>query len=307
MRKVYGKVALLLVLILVLSIGMTAMLGVQTLPDESTVSVVASIFPVYTAALQVVGSCEDVTVTCLTSPKAGCVHDYQLSPSEKAVLSSADVLIMNGAGAESFLETVLNGLPLVEKIDLSADIPLLSYEHGEDHHVHDHGENEHLWVDPVRYAQQVRRLRDGLCEADPAHATTYTQNAARYLEKIQQKQQELAEVTLPFTHAVLFHDSMAYVGELLGLKTIGTLPLGENRTASAAELSDIAAALGGKKALFLYDSQYDVLHSKLTEYADRAEMIRWNTAVLPIKEVAVQDTWIHAMQQNIKAVKEASA
>ena len=307
MRKVYGKVALLLALILVISIGLTAMLGVQTPLDDSTVSVVASIFPVYTAALQVVGSCEGVTVTCLTSPQAGCVHDYQLSPSEMAVLTSADVLVMNGAGAESFLETALEGVSSVTTIDLSAGIDILSCEHGEDHHDHHHEENEHLWVDPVRYAEQVRRLRDGLCEADPAHATTYTQNAARYLEKIQEMQQELAQVSLSFTHAVLFHESMAYVAQMLDLEAIATLPLGEEHAASAAELSAVASALDGKRALFLYDSQYDALHTELTAYAHRAEILRWNTAVLPIKGVAAQDVWIQAMRQNIQAIKEAAA
>ncbi len=300
----YGQVALLLCFILAVSMGLTALFGINAPKTTEDFSVVASFYPLYTAALNVVGSCDGVTVSCLTQPTAGCLHDYQLSPSERAVLGSADILIQNGAGMESFLEPLLQSLTQLTVIDTCADMVLLD---GEEHdHAHDHEGNAHAWVAPDYYAEQVCRLRDGLCAADPARATAYTANAEAYLEKIAAIGRVLGETQHPFTHALLFHDSMAYAAHALHLNILGNIPLGEDRFASAAELTRIARTLKGKSVLLLYDDQYPAMHETLGGYAEQAGIVRWNIAARPADGVAAKDAWLVAMQQNIQALREAA-
>lgn len=307
MKRVYGNVGLLLCLIATVSLGLTAAFGVKTPKKTDDVSVVASFYPLYTVALNVVGTCDGVTVSCLTAPQTGCLHDYQLSPAERATLGEADVLIQNGGGMESFLEAALDALPELTVIDTSAELDLLACEEHDHGHNHDHSENAHLWVDPDLYAEQVKRVRDGLCAADPAHAAEYTANAKTYLKKIAEMEQKLTEVTIPYTHALLFHDSVAYAAKALHLEAVATVPIGENEAASAAELVEIADALKGKAVVLLYDDQYTVLHESLAGYADKAAIVQWNIAAKPISGVAAKDAWLFAMQQNIKALKEAAA
>ena len=304
MKNVYARVALLLFLIATVSLGFTAVFGVKAPQKNNDVSVVASFYPLYTATLNVVGSCDGVTVSCLTEPRAGCLHDYQLSPAERAALGEADVLIQNGGGMESFLEAALESLPDLTVVDTSAGLQLLSCE--EHDHEHDHSANSHIWVDPALYAEQVKRVRDGLCAVDPVHATEYTENATAYLQKIEAVEQQLNELSLPHTHALLFHESVAYAARALHLETVGTIPLGEDEAASAAHLAEIAKALKGKTVLFLYDDQFTALYESLAEYADTATIVLWNTAVQPINGVAAEDAWLFAMRQNINALKEAT-
>ncbi|MBQ9860912.1 MAG: zinc ABC transporter substrate-binding protein, partial [Clostridia bacterium] len=257
--------------------------------------------------LNVVGTCEGVTVSCLTRPQAGCLHDYQLSPAERAALDEADVLLQNGAGMESFLGPALESLSGLTVIDTSAGLDLLTceaHEHGHDHH---HSVNAHLWVDPALYAEQVKRVRDGLCAVDSAHAAEYTANAEAYLQKIAAVEQQLNEISLPHTHALLFHESVAYAAKALQLETVGIVPLGENEAASAGDLAEIADALKGKAVLLLYDTQYTALYESLAQYADKAAIVHWDTAVQPINGVAAKDAWLVAMRQNINALKEAAA
>lgn len=309
MKREYGSVALLLCLIVFVSLGLTAVFGVKAPEKTDDMAVVASFYPLYTAALNVVGACDGVTVSCLTAPQAGCLHDYQLSPAERAALGEADVLIQNGGGMESFLEAALESLPELTVMDISAGLELLTceeHEHGHDHD-HDHSVNAHLWVDPALYAEQVKRVRDGLCEADPVHAAEYTANAKAYLEKIAAVEQQLHDIALPFSHALLFHESVAYAARTLRLETVGTLPLGEDTAASAADLTAIANALKGKAVLLLYDNQYTALYESLAVYADKAAIVRWDIAVRPINGVAAKDVWLFAMRQNINALKEAAA
>lgn len=309
MKTRYGKVAILLCVITIVSLGITAVFGVKTPEKTDELSVMASFYPLYTAALNVVGTCEGVTVSCLTRPQAGCLHDYQLSPAERAALGNADILLQNGAGMESFLEPALESLSKLTVVDTSAGLDLLTceehgHEHGHDHH---HSVNAHVWVDPTLYAEQVKRIRDGLCAADPTRAAEYTANTEAYLQKIAAAEQQMREFTSPLTHALLFHESVAYAAKGLRLETVGIVPLGENEAASAAELAKLANDLKGKAVLLLYDKQYTAQYESLARYADKAAIVRWDTAVQPISGVAARDAWLFAMQQNINALKEAPA
>lgn len=308
MKVRYGSIVLLLLFITAAAFGICALFGVQSPATQGDFSVVASFYPLYTVAKNVVGDCEGVSVECLTQPTTGCLHDYQLSPAERVLLETADVLLLNGAGMEEFLESTLASLPARKTVDTSKGIELLAceeHEH-EEHEGHEHTVNAHVWVDPVRYGEQVKAVRDALCEADPAHAAAYTANAAAYLQKIAAVQQELQGVALPFDSALLFHDSMAYVAQALSLKTVGTLPLGENEAASASELKAAADAVSGQAVLLLYDTQYPALYESLADYAAKAAAVYWNIAVQPIQGVAETDVWLYAMEQNIRAVKEAA-
>ena len=287
------------------SLGITALLGVRK-PQRAAddFSVVASFFPLYTAALQVVGDCEGVTVSCLTQPTAGCVHDYQLSPAERMRLSDADVLILNGAGAESFLTQTLATMSELPCVDTSQGIVLQEVVCEHDHeHDHDHTTNEHIWMRPSRYAKQVQRLCEGLCELDPAHAAEYTRNATEYIGKIEAVQKKLEQIALPLTHAVLFHDSVAYPAEDLGLETVGVVPLGEDEGASAAQLAEISEKIKNKAVLFLYDSQYPVAYESLCDYAAKAAVVTWNSATQPLTAVSAKDVWLVAMEQNLQRLE----
>ncbi|MBR2338358.1 MAG: zinc ABC transporter substrate-binding protein [Clostridia bacterium] len=302
-------IVLLMAGIAMASLGLTA-LTYEPAQKNDGLSVVAATYPMYTAALQVVGDAPNVSVTCLIQPTAGCAHDYQLSPDEMAALSAADVLVRNGVGADDFLEGALTALPHLTQLHVSEGVEVLD-AHG--HHNHDHVHhdtfeaNEHVWVSPSRYAQQVEKLRDGLCAADPAHAEQYTVNAAAYLEKIEQVHTRFVQVgaALKMDGAVLFHDSAAYAADELEIPVAAILPLGEEQGISAGDLTAAAQAVAGKRVLLLYDSQYASQEFSLDEYATHAVTVILDTAVLPRAGVADKDRWLHAMTENLKRLEAA--
>lgn len=289
----------LLCFIAVLSIGMTALFGNFAPKPSDGLSVVASFYPMYTAAKQVIGDTDGVTLTCLTQPTAGCLHDYQLSPAERLTLADADILLLNGAGAEGFLSQVLSSEPDLKTVDTSVGIDTVSEEDG--------APNEHIWVSPTRYIRQVQNLCNGLCKLDPAHAESYQQNTRRYVENLKGLAEELksAAAAIEADGAVLFHESMAYVADELELPVLAELPLGEEQGISAGEFADAAEAVKGKRVVFLYDGQYDLPFSTLEEYADSAVSVLWDTAV---KANGADDgqAYIRATKQNIACLKGAN-
>lgn len=309
MKRQTAAVALLLTGITLLSLGVTALTMEPPAPREDSLTVTAAFFPLYTAALQVVGDTEGVTVRCLTEPSAGCMHDYQLSPDEMAVLTASDLLILNGLGAESFLDAALASLPDLVTIDTSVGIqPLLLCEdtHHDHEHDHDHGlVNEHIWTSPARYAQQVTTLRDELCRLDPDRAAVYTRNAEAYLAQIDEIGRRWAALTAAVDGAVLFHDSVAYAAEALGVPVLATLPVGEDHGVSAGELTAAAETVRGKRVLLLFDRQYPVNDLSLPTYAGTALSVVLETAAGKREGVDPADAWLVAMEANVNALKEA--
>ena len=301
----YGRIALLLAALTVLSLGLSALTGPARVKETDTVSVVAGFYPMYTAALQVAGDSDGVTVSCLTRPTSGCMHDYQLSPAERLVLERADLLLLNGAGAESFLELSLPALTATV-VDTSAGLLLEEGHHEHDGHTHE--VNEHVWTDPVLYEQQVRAVETALCTADPARAATYHANADRYCDRIRESAAALkaAAAALPFKDAVVFHDSLTYPAHTLGLTVCGTLCIGEEQGFSARDVAAVTDAIRGRNVLFLYDDQYPLQMTQLTDYTANSATVLFSTAVRPIANTADADTWLAAMAYNTEQLKKVT-
>lgn len=314
MKRVYGGVALLMAGIAAVSIGVTALFGQYRTRREDGFAVMASFYPLYTAALQVAGGIDGVTVSCLTQPQTGCLHDYQLSPEEMIALKNADILILNGAGAEAFLDSALSQLPGLRVADTSEGISLLEgsgHEHEHDseetEEEHAHAVNEHIWMSPARYARQVENLRDALAGADPAHAAAYRANADRYLEKIREVEARAAGLAqeLAGRDCVTFHDSAAYLAADLSLHVTASLSIGEESGASAGELAAAADALRGRDVLLLYDGQYPVEYGYLADYAASSRSVVLDTAVKAADGGDPADRWLEAMDQNLHLLENA--
>ena len=103
------------------------------------IKVVASFYPMYIMARNVIKDVPGVTVANLTPPMTGCLHDYAVTTNDMKKLVDADIFVANGAGMESFLNRILSQYPKVKIFQLAEGIPLIK-GNGEE------GDNPHLWV-----------------------------------------------------------------------------------------------------------------------------------------------------------------
>ncbi len=310
---IYIKVIAMLLVIAVLGVGITSL----TAPPKETVTpngsgdskewrIVASFYPVYITVLNLTKGIDDVTVECLVTTQVGCLHDYQMSPQERTLLESADVVVMNGAGADA---AVLGAMPVSGKqIDLSQGISLLetSHDHDHDHDREEGGVNGHVWVSPRQYRKQVETLRDKLCALDPDHAQPYRANAAAYLEKIDAvgKRLENAVALLGDVPTVMFHDSLSYLTKDAGFFGMN-LNIGENQSADPEALAHVTDWLEGTtRALFLYDSQYQqVPYEELRAIPEEATVLSVDTCVMGQVH---PDRWLEAMTTLCEDLEEAA-
>ena len=194
MKKKYLYTAIMLFAILVAGMGLTGWYVSQTQEqtDGQELTVVTSFYPMYIAAENVIGDADGVRLENLSEPQTGCLHDFQLTPEDMKLLSTADVFIINGGGIESFMKEVAEAYPNLKIIEACENISLLSGEEDDTHHheeeteeEHAHGDvNAHAWMSVSAYETQVQTIADGLSGADPERSSAYQNGTKAYLEKL---------------------------------------------------------------------------------------------------------------------------
>ena len=121
--------------------------------SQENIIVMTSCNPVYMATVNILQDVEGVTVSNLSQPTTGCLHEYILTTEDMKNLSKADVLIVNGGGMEGYLDDVIAAYPQLPIIDSSLALEGIveEHEHGEsdEHDVKDgqDGHDEHVESD----------------------------------------------------------------------------------------------------------------------------------------------------------------
>lgn len=108
---------------------------------DDMLTVVTSFYPMYIATLNIVDGVDGVRLENLSEPQTGCLHDFQLTPEDMKLLSTADVFVINGGGIESFMSDVAKAYPKLDVVEACEDVALLSEEDDDETdgaHDHDH-------------------------------------------------------------------------------------------------------------------------------------------------------------------------
>ena len=231
--------------------------------EDKGLTVVTTFLPITLFTEAVAGDCADVTA--LIPPNLG-PHDFQATPSDLTDLSGANVLVKNGLGMEEFLDDLISSADNKDLvvIDSSTGVKTIKAaggghhdDHHDDHHDHGHGHSHgeydpHIWLDPVRAAQQVENIRDGLVKADPSCAEGYKNNAEQFTAKLNELNTEFTAKLKPYTGKtfVAFHDFATYFASRYALKAEFLVDLPEMNP-SPTDLQRVAAQVkkSGLKAL----------------------------------------------------------
>ena len=105
---------------------------------DDMLTVVTSFYPMYIATLNIVDGVKGVRLENLSEPQTGCLHDFQLTPEDMKLLSTADIFVINGGGIESFMSDVAKAYPKLDVVEACEDVALLSDDEADSDHDHDH-------------------------------------------------------------------------------------------------------------------------------------------------------------------------
>ena len=293
MKNKYVFVTVMLAVLLFLGVGLTEIYVNHTEEKEDgQYTVVTSFYPMYIAALNVVGENDHIRLENLSEPQTGCLHDYQLTPADMQLLSTADAFIINGGGIESFLGEVAEQYPDLTIINASEQVDLIE-------------DNAHAWMNIEAYMTQVKTIEAELSAADPADAEQFSENTEAYLAKLSSLKEQ-ADAVKPLTEGkniVIFHEAYEYVAEEFGMQVSYVMDLDEERQVSAGEVADVVRAVtdGGVRVI-LAEELYGKDMGDTVESETDAKICYLDTLVRGDYDA---DSYLNAMQQNITLLKEA--
>ena len=238
MKNKYVFVVVMLCVILVAGMGFTNLYVNYSEGDTSKeeLTVVTSFYPMYVAAMNVVGDAPGVKLQNLSEPQTGCLRDFQLTPEDMKLLSTADVFIINGGGIEAFMEDVAKAYPNLTIVSACEYLELLS--DGDE-------TNAHAWMSVGMYREMVQTIAMGLAKADPDKRALYEENAEIYdskLMRLEERQQTVAEAA-EGTDVILFHEAYDYVADDYGMQVSCVMDLDEERQVSAGEVAEVLRAI----------------------------------------------------------------
>jgi zinc/manganese transport system substrate-binding protein len=202
--------------------------------DDGRPSIVASTNVYGDIARQIAGDVADVT-SIITSA-AQDPHSYEASAQDQLAIADADLVIHNGGGYDSFVDTLLDasGNPDVEVLDAVAISGLAPQddaeegdaehdeaeeEDGHDGHDHIEGFNEHVWYSFEAMDTLAHEIAARLGDLDAANAASYDANYEQFateLGALEERAHELHE-TLEGTGVAVTEPVPVYLLAELGL------------------------------------------------------------------------------------------
>ena len=211
--------------------------------------IVATIFPQYDFARQIVGDYADVYMLLKPGEE---IHSYEPTPQDIKMIQNSDLFIYTGGENDVWVENILSSLGdegprsvrLLDLVETSAEVHLEgmmeekgdhdhadeSDDHVEDHdhddhdgesddHAEDHGHNhseeepdEHVWTSPENCVILIEKLTDIICGTDPSHEEAYRRNGDAYRSAFEQLDREYRQMADSASRrTILFGDRFPFL------------------------------------------------------------------------------------------------
>ncbi|MFH0763925.1 MAG: metal ABC transporter substrate-binding protein [Candidatus Omnitrophota bacterium] len=289
-----------LIIVMLAASCFVVMPGELTASDAKSFRAVASFYPMYIMAINVCKDVPGVTVTNLTPPMSGCLHDYSITANGMKKLVGANVFIANGAGMESFLNKIVEQYPAIKIATLADGIPLIKGEGGE-------GDNPHVWVSISDAVLQVKNLGKAIETFDAEHKNLYRKNTDAYVARLEALRSRMQSELAGFKgkKIITFHEAFSYFAREFGLEIAAVVEREPGSEPSAKELAETVDLIknNGIKSLFS-EPQYPVTAADTISRETGATVYILDPAVTGPDD---PDAYLNIMEKNLIVLKKALA
>jgi zinc transport system substrate-binding protein len=266
--------------------------------EAKDIKIVASFYPMYIMAKNIVKDVPGVSVQNFTPPFTGCLHDYAVTANDMKKLADAQVFVANGVGMESFLDKIIARNHNLKIIELSKGIPLIKGEGNE-------GDNPHVWVSISNAIIQVENLGKAMEEFDPDHKEEYVKNTVNYVAKLEALRQKMHSELAPYKGRLIitFHEAFPYFAQEFGLEIAVVIEREPGSQPSAKELADTIELIKEKGISVLFgEPQYPDSSAQAIARESGAKVYVLDPAVTGPDDY---DAYINIMENNLATLKRA--
>jgi ABC-type Zn uptake system ZnuABC Zn-binding protein ZnuA len=196
-----------------------ALAGCGTTPEEAGSAPAANILAVESFLADIAQNVAGERVTVESLIPAGLEpHTFEPTPQDLAHITNSQVLIVNGAGLEEWLQEVLDNAG-GERLVIEASEGLSQNSSRPD--------DPHFWLDPNHVIHYVENIRAGLSQVDPEGEQIYAENTAAYIAQLEELHNwvraQVEHIDPDRRILVTNHESFAYFAERYGFEIIGTI------------------------------------------------------------------------------------
>lgn len=214
--------------------------GSSTAPESQQASAEATLSGVVGASRTAVRACATTTqiqdfvrnvggdrveVLSILKPNVD-PHSFEPTVATANDVARSDIVFVHGIGLDHWMDKVIkNATTVAPVVVTTSGVPLLSssglpVKPGEPG-------DPHVWFDPERAKQMVSNVERGLSQVDPAGATIYRANAARYRQAIDtmdlQARAIYGRIPEPERKLVTNHDAFNYLAQHFHLTIVGAV------------------------------------------------------------------------------------
>lgn len=176
----------------------------DTSKNDTKLKIFASFYPIYEFVKSIGKNLVDVSMIV---PFGIEPHDFEPTAKQIINLQKSDLIFINGAGFESWLNKVNN----LNIVDLSKNLTSeLAIKKTSD---------PHFWLDPVLVKLQAKTIYQSLVKLDPTHIDEYKKNYQEFINDLNKLDSEIASnlTNCKLHDFIAFHDAFSYFSKRYGL------------------------------------------------------------------------------------------
>ena len=209
--------------------------------NDSTLSIVTTIFPEYDWVRNIAGDKTDSMEITMLLDNGVDLHSYQPTADDIVKISNADIFIYVGGESDGWVDDALKNatnknMKVINLLEVLGDSVKAEetvegmqeeeheHEHGEsdEEHEHDESDEEHEHEEEVEYDEHVwlslknaeilcKSISSAMQEADPENKETYASNSTAYIKKLSDLDGEYKKVVNDSSRkTVLFGDRFPF-------------------------------------------------------------------------------------------------
>ena len=251
---------------------LTACASADAAPSDDRPLIATTVSPITSIASSIAGDRARVEGIV---PEGTNSHTYEPAPRIAELLSTADLILVNGLQLEDPTVALAeeNRKPETAIVEIGTSVlPESEYIYDLSFPKADGKPNPHLWTDPLFAIKYAAVIRDELSALDPQGASYYAANYATF----ERKATELADAvradqqTVPagYLKLLTYHDAYAYFAKDFGWTVIGALQPKNFSDPTPAEVARLIDQVTAERVPTIFGSE--VFSSPVLEEIGRA-------------------------------------
>lgn len=200
-------------------------------------------------------------------------HVFEPKPTDVNAVQQAKMVVMNGLGFEGWMVRLTKSAKFKgETVVASRGVKARQMEDEHDHHHHGKQESDpHAWQDPRNVKLYVKNIVAALSKLDPAGASVYEQNGARYITELDALDawaaEQYASVPAAKRKLITAHDAFGYHSARYGIQFLAPSGVSTEHDASAQDVAKLIRQIKREKikAVFIENMSNSKLLEKLAK------------------------------------------